>query len=280
MKKYRIKAIKSSVNQVIRKYKYNQLYIKKYGHEVIKVIVLKTVRNREYKEEIKARAKKGSKNKHKIGCNVRRAKARVQELALCNEWEWFVTLTIDNKKYDRKDLKQWYKELTQWIRNYNKKYGIKIKYLLVPEMHSDGVNWHMHGMIMGLPEEHLNRIQRGDKAGKRQLEKVEMGERIYTWVAYEKKFGFCNFEPIKNKVAVSRYISKSIDLSITNGVTKVNAHMFYASKGLEGAETIKVGTLHRELWREEDYGNEYCKVLWEPYDEKVINQIVGSIDDD
>lgn len=278
--KYRIKDIKSNVNQIIPKYVHNQVYVKKYGTEAIKISLLKTVRNKEYKEESKPRAKKGSKNNSKIGCNVRRAKARVQEIVMCNEWEWFITLTIDSCKYERKDLKSWYTELTQWIRNYNKKFNIKIKYILVPELHADGVSWHMHGLIMGLSEEHLTQLQRGNKMSKSQLERIVKGEKVYIWAPYEKKFGFCNFEPVRSKIAIGKYISKSIDLSAKKGVTEVNAHTYYSSKGLNGAEIIKVGTINQALWRKEDYGNDYCKVYWEPYSQKILTQIVGSIDNE
>lgn len=278
--KYRIKNIKINVNKVIPKYKHNQVYVKQYGNGVIKVIVLKSVRNKEYKEEEPTyRTKKGSKHENKIGCNIRRAKARVQELVICNEWDWFVTLTLDAKKHNRQDLTRWYKELTQWIRNYNRKFNIKIKYLIVPELHGDGVSWHMHGLIMGLSEEHLTQLQRGNKMSKSQLERIVKGEKVYVLEAYERKFGFCSIEPIHNKIAIGKYISKSMDLSAKNGVTKVNAHTYYCSKGLKGAETIKVGTLTKEMWREKDYGNEFCKVFLEPYSEKVLHQLVGSIDD-
>lgn len=280
MKKYRIKDIKNNVNQVIKKYKHDQVFIKNYGDEVIKISILKTVRNKDYKEAANPRVKKGSRNKSKIGCNIRRAKARVQELTLCNKWEWFATFTISPKQYDRTNLKKWYKDLTQWFRNYNKKFGIKIRYLLIPELHADGVSWHMHGLLMGLPEGHLTQLKRGDGMSKSQLEKVENGAVVYVWVAYEKKFGYCSVEPIHNKIAVGKYISKSIDLSAKKGVTEVNAHLYYSSKGLIGAETIKVGSLNQELWRKEDYGNEYCKVLWEPYSQKILTQIVGSIDNE
>lgn len=62
-------------------------------------------------------------------------------------------------------------------------------------------------------------------------------------------------------------------------MTEVNAHTYYSSKGLNGAEIIKVGTINQALWRKEDYGNDYCKVYWEPYSEKGLNQIVDIVND-
>lgn len=76
------------------------------------------------------------------------------ELALCNDWEWFVTLTLNPEYHDRKDLKSYKKKLLTWIKNYNRTQKTNIKYLLIPENHQDG-SWHMHGLMMGIPEEHL-----------------------------------------------------------------------------------------------------------------------------
>ena len=94
----------------------------------------------------------------KLEESIIRTRSRIYELAICNEWDFFVTLTLDKSKYDRMDLKKYRKDLAQFIRDYNKKYKINIKYLLIPEMHKDGA-WHMHGLIIGLPIEHLEKMR-------------------------------------------------------------------------------------------------------------------------
>ena len=71
------------------------------------------------------------------------------EYALCNNWEYFVTLTIDKKKQDRYNLQNYIHDLGVWIGNYNKKYNTKLKYLLIPEKHKDGAI-HCHGLFSGV----------------------------------------------------------------------------------------------------------------------------------
>ena len=68
-----------------------------------------------------------SKGIEKLENNISRAKSSVTEYALCNNWEFFVTLTIDKKKQDRYDLQKYIHDLGVWIGNYNKKYDTKLK---------------------------------------------------------------------------------------------------------------------------------------------------------
>lgn len=94
-------------------------------------------------------------NEQKLENNLSRSRNKVFEYAYCNDWEYFVTMTLDKEKFDRYDLKAWKKSLTQWIRDYRKKYGCKIQYLLIPERHKDGA-WHIHGLLSGLPADRLS----------------------------------------------------------------------------------------------------------------------------
>lgn len=81
------------------------------------------------------------------------------------------TGTLDPQKYDRTNLDKFHKDLTQWLRDYGKQHKVKIKFLLVPEQHSDGISWHIHGFLHGLPEEHLKQFVVGDVMGKGLAEK-------------------------------------------------------------------------------------------------------------
>lgn len=74
----------------------------------------------------------------------RRARAQVRRLALCNEFRWFVTLTIDPKKIDSYDAAMVIKRLNQWLSNRVKRDGLR--YVLVPERHKSG-RIHFHGFF-------------------------------------------------------------------------------------------------------------------------------------
>lgn len=79
---------------------------------------------------------------------ARRAAAAVRDLALCNEFRWFVTLTLDPARIDRYDMKTITKRLNTWLDNQVRRCGLR--YVLVPERHQDGAI-HFHGLINDAP---------------------------------------------------------------------------------------------------------------------------------
>ena len=215
---------------------------------------------------------RGTVNENKINESILRSKSKIFELAFCNPWDWFFTGTINPNKQDRTDLELFHKQLTQWLRDYNKKYKLNIKFLFVPEKHKDGKSWHIHGFIYGLPVEHLIQFQVGDKMGKGLAEKVIRGDIVYNWKAYFNRFGFCDLEPIRNHEAVSKYVTKYINKELANSVTELNAHTYYHSRGLKFAELIKKGTM---IWEDiaPTYENDYCSVVWLDYSEELFDKL-------
>ena len=187
---------------------------------------------------------RGKVNDEKLMNNISRAKSTVLELALCNEWEHFITLTIDASKYDRYDLSAYYKDLGQFIRNQRRKYKTDIKYLLIPEQHKDGA-WHMHGFMHGLTSDML----------------TENAHGYMDWQDYSKKFGYCSIDKIKHKEKASSYITKYISKDFDKGIKKLNAKMYYSSRGLKKAEKIKEGLLKCNL-SNPDYVGDYAAIKW------------------
>ena len=133
------------------KYIDNYYNIKKYNEDMYKIVYSKLPIKRpgfEHKDNFK---RFRGINDSKLSNSFSRARTRVFEYASCNEFEYFITLTIDKEKLDRYDLKEYIKKLGQFIRNYRRDYGCDIQYLLIPEKHIDGA-WHMHGLIKGIPK--------------------------------------------------------------------------------------------------------------------------------
>ena len=196
----------------------------------------------------------------KLDNNLSRTRNRIKELAMCNEWQWFVTLTLDAKKYDRTNLPQFIKDLAQLIRNYRRKSGLSVKYLLIPEHHKDGC-WHLHGLFMGLPADKLHAFQRSEHLPIRILQRLDQGIPVYTWEEYSNRFGYAVFEPIRNHEAVCNYITKYITKDMLNTIKELNAHSFYASHGLKQSTVLLQDLLPRGI-ESPDYENDYCSVKW------------------
>lgn len=175
----------------------------------------------------------------KLDSSVSRTKRVILEKALCNHWDWFCTFTIAESKYNRKDLLTWRDSFTQWMRDQRKK-GLPIRYLIVPERHEDG-SWHAHGLFYGLADSDLITFKEMDKQGYRSVEGRRLPKKLRSseyrnWTAYQEKFGFCSFGKIVNPVAAGFYITKYITKDNDRMVQDVGLHSYYASHGLNKAE--------------------------------------------
>lgn len=243
-----------------RAYLHDICIVKNYADKKYKISHHKILKN-SLVEFPKNKAQRGL-NTEKTACNIARAKQKVNELALCNDWEYFVTLTIDGNKHDRADLKAYIKSFTQWLRNYNAKHRTDIKYIFIPEMHADGQNWHIHGLLAGLPDNHLKKNKNGYR----------------DWQAYSERYGYCSIDKIKDKYKIASYITKYITKGINKkrGVQELNKKLYYCSKGLKTAEIIKKGIIGSEIPITPDYENDFIKVYNLPADYEIekITQMI------
>lgn len=237
--------------------------LKKYREDYYKITLHKMIRRAGYEAidgdtsgKCEAGKKNTAGNEVKLGESLSRTRATIFELALCNDWEWFVTMTLNPEYHDRKDLSTYKKKLSIWLKNYNRLHGTNIKYLLIPEQHADG-SWHMHGLMMGLPEEHLHEFTEQEKLPIKIVIEIKRGHKIYNWPAYANGFGYMTISKIRHIERASIYITKYITKELAKTKIKLNDHLYYCSQGLRRAEMIYQGPLTKEL--AEDYSNEYVK---------------------
>lgn len=189
----------------------------------------------------------------KLENNLSRSRQMVFELGYCNDWEYFVTMTLDKEKFDRYDLPAWYKSLSQWLRHYQRKTGQKISYLLIPEQHKDGA-WHIHGLLSGVPVDRLQPFEKGTPL---------YGSDYLNWLDYAKKYGFCSVGVVGNREAVSKYITKYIIKDMARLNSEVGAHLYYCSRGLKRAETVTQDFIYTGYVNMSfDYEGKYCGVKW------------------
>ena len=204
--------------------------------------------------------KKGISNDTKLDNNIYRAKSTVFDLAMCNPWDYFITVTIDPNKYSREDLEKYHRGYSQFLRDEGKRTGNKLDYVMVPEQHKKG-GWHEHGLIRGISACELRPFTLKEKLPHYLLDKIKAGQPIYDWPRYRNKFGFCDLEPIRNRQAVGAYISKYITKTLRDNVTKLRAHTYYSTKGLIRPYCIKKGFASCDLVNP-DYENAYTKGKW------------------
>lgn len=152
-------------------------------------------------------------------CNIRRAARQIEAYALCNNWDLFFTGTLDAKKRDRSDIDEFKRAITKFMVNQRRSYP-DLSYLFVPELHADGKNWHVHGLIYGLPIEALRAFKRSDKPPKYIQDKLKAGFSIYEWESYRNSFGFNDLEPILSRDRAARYITKYITKDVMDASAK------------------------------------------------------------
>lgn len=192
----------------------------------------------------------------KLSQAVSRARSVVYQLAFCNDWDFFFTGTIDPAKYNRYHLADFYKSLTQWIRDYRKKYRCDLKYLFIPELHEDGA-WHIHGFVRGIPENRLCPFI----PGLHPKHLVDGG--FMNWPDYQKRFGFCSLDVPRNLEDISGYITKYVTKDLGRCVSEYGGHLYRCSIGL--ARAFPMGYVYQSYAALDiylDYDGMFCSNGW------------------
>ena len=144
--------------------------------------------------------------------SLKRAKDKIFDIAFMNEWDYMVTLTLDQKKIDRYDEKEINKRVGQWLKHQAQRKDLR--YLVIPEYHKDGAI-HFHGFFKG----NMTYLNTGKKA--------KSGREIFNIKDW--RFGFSDAVRLDdNRLAVARYITKYI----TKCTTKIMGKFYYAGGGI------------------------------------------------
>lgn len=177
-------------------------------------------------------------HEEKTADNIRRAQRSIEDYALCNDWDFFVTLTLDGKKVkSRQDLDGWRAELSQWLRNHYP----GCRYLLVPELHKKGGAWHMHGLFGAQIVEGLQLFDLDQHLPYYIRDKLKTGCPVWDWPAYRERWGFVDVERVRNRDAAARYISKYVTKGISGTAKHIakGSHLYYCSNGLCKPERVE-----------------------------------------
>lgn len=187
-----------------------------------------------------------------------RAKSNFFDIVMSNDWDYFVTLTLDPEKYNRFDLPGWRRALNQWFRHLRSDRGWDISYAFVPERHKDGA-WHIHGLIR-CPQlwDELQPFEKG-KHPKKLVDGTE-SQLWRWWPEYQERFGFCSLSPIRNHEACCRYVCKYITKDMARVNAGLNAQLYTASVGLKRPVKHHIYGVVPELNKCCTYDTAYAKI--------------------
>ncbi len=152
--------------------------------------------------------------------NIKRAIDKAFEIGLANDFQYFVTLTLNKEKIDRYDAKIIYPKLKVWLSNCVSRNSMD--YILFPEYH-EKKPWeetpaiHFHALMNA---EGLNLLDSGRK--------TKEGQTIYNLQNW--KYGFSTVIELDGRTAIVRYVTKYI--------TKGNARIF-GKFYLSGGKTLE-----------------------------------------
>lgn len=120
---------------------------KKYDDE------LKAIEKEKLKKDFLKTLKNDNRSENRTD-NIKRACDKVFDIAYSNNFEYFVTFTLDQKKINRYDVSEITTKLNKWLSN--KVCRNNFKYIIVPEYHKDKAI-HFHGLYSG----DLNEVESG-----------------------------------------------------------------------------------------------------------------------
>lgn len=137
------------------------------------------------------------RNERSSQVSASRTISTLYEIARANIWEYFVTFTFNRQKIDSSNYDLLSDKVSKWLNNIRSRYAPDLKYLLVPELHKDGVHYHFHALIANTGN--IDFIDSGVKHN---------GNTIYNIGNW--KFGFTTASKVIDSARASSYITKYI----------------------------------------------------------------------
>ena len=150
--------------------------------------------------------------------SLNRSKQNLIGICRANKWDFFVTFTFNPKLVDSSNYEEVCQKACKWFNNLKERYCPDMKYLLVPELHKNGTNYHLHGLIANCKGLKMTVSGKFDKKG-------NIIYNIPKW-----KYGWNTATSVSHSGKVSNYISKYITKD-TNGLLK-GKRRYWASKNV------------------------------------------------
>lgn len=158
-----------------------------------------------------------------------RSRSMVLQYALCNQWDHFITITVDKRLHDRYQLMPIYETIYAFFKFYRSTFSGAFRFLLVPEYHDDGA-WHFHGLVRGVLPKHLSPFI----PGRHPKKLIRKG--YVNWGMLASVSGFVSLSEIKNPTGAAFYVTKYITKQHANDA--FYDHLYFHSRGLSTAKAV------------------------------------------
>lgn len=166
-----------------------------------KQAINKGVRKNEYLKKTYQNAERTEhEEKHCNAVSASATKNRIYNITRSNTWDWFITMTFDREKVDSGNYDIVIKKLQKFIEHLRERKCPDLKYIIVPELHSDGIHFHFHGLLANCGNMHFQFSGHYTKGRKSQP--------IFNMPDWS--FGFTTATKIQDSSRASSYICKYI----------------------------------------------------------------------
>ncbi len=205
-------------------------YLYQYNDDIFRIVKCNSVRGKGF--ELMKNSNSVNKAESER-CSLSRTRRNIREIALCNNFTYFVTLTINSERCDRYALDNCQEKLRTILKKIKRKNKDFI-YLFITEKHKDGA-FHFHGLCNDTLDFYIN-------------DNSYLSSRDFDGL------GFNSFSKIESLEKVSNYILKYI----TKDCVKNSAGTVYISS--RGLKKATVTELSNDLDINFDYTNDYCSI--------------------
>lgn len=207
-------------------------YLYNYNGTNFRIVKIKSSREKGF-EDMSSHCKTSKKEVDRI--SLSRSRRNIRELSLCNNFEYFCTITVNSKKCDRYSLDEVQDNLRKCLRNIRNSVS-DFKYLIITEKHKDGA-FHFHGLVSG-----ISSVLYINDFGYLSCKKLDV-------------LGFNSFSKIESLEKVSNYILKYI----TKDCVKNSKNQIYiSSRGLKKAERTEINPNISDI--NYSYSNDFCSI--------------------
>lgn len=170
--------------------------------------------------------------------SLSRTKRNIRELALCNDFEYFITITLDRKSCSREILTDCQELLKKNLKKYKRK-NSSFGYLIITEKHKKG-GFHFHGFVKGIDISNLIRyteddfdLSKGNELPYKLIRSIQRGDVIYHFDLFDSNIGYNTLSPIRDYVACCTYIQKYITKDC---IRNEHNQIYISSRGLKKAK--------------------------------------------
>lgn len=211
----------------------SKTFLYQYNDNNFRVVLQKFCKNKGFEEINKQETFiKQTEDEELQRQSLSRTKRNIREIALCNEFTHFATITINSEFCDRFSLQKCQDLLKYKIKEKIRRKNKDFAYIFITEKHKDGA-FHFHGLVKGL-DFYTN------KNG-------YLSNKVFD------EIGFNSFSSIREFEKTCNYITKYITKDC---VKNENNQIYISSRGLKKATKYEIENINID-WA---YENDYCKI--------------------